>query len=431
MSVTDPRRRKAVAISTDARISFVAGEWRVHSQTRSSVYYTVNPSAVAPGCTCDDFELRGQPCKHVLAVRKLLERQLAGEPNPTPEQIPAPQPRKTYRQQWPEYNAAQTHEGDHVQVLLADLCSAFPEPPPRSGRRPVPLRDILFAVVFKVWSTLSARRCMSALREAHRRGHLSRMVSFNTTIKYLGKPVLTPILHDLIRRSSLPLRSVETKFAPDSSGFGTSKFAKWYDEKYATTRRECQWVKAHVICGVKTGIVPAAVVGDKNAGDSPQFPELVETTAEHFNVKEISADKAYLSYDNLDLVDGLGGVPYIPFKSNSTAGATPLWDKMFHYFQMRREEFLSHYHLRSNVESVFSAVKRKFGDAVRSKKDAAAVNEVLCKLVCHNLSCVVHAWYELDIDPTDWGMPPLKPVPEESKEPEEPRHVLPFRHPYT
>ena len=39
---------------------------------------------------------------------------------------------------------------------------------------------------------------------------------------------------------------------------------------------------------------------------------------------------------------------------------------MFHYFQFRRDEFLAHYHKRSNVESTFSMIKAKFGDHLRS-----------------------------------------------------------------
>ena len=56
------------------------------------------------------------------------------------------------------------------------------------------------------------------------------------------------------------------------------------------------------------------------------------------------------------------------------------------------------------MESTFSAVKRKFGDAVRARTETAMRNEVLAKLVCHNLSCVIREWYELGIDPSDWGM---------------------------
>jgi len=49
---------------------------------------------------------------------------------------------------------------------------------------------------------------------------------------------------------------------------------------------------------------------------------------------------------------------------------------MFHFFQFKRDEFLAHYHRRSNVESTVMMIKSKFGDSVRSKTDVAARNEV-------------------------------------------------------
>jgi len=125
-----------------------------------------------PSCTCEDFQLRRQPCKHVAAVRLLLDRQIKGDP------APALPPRKTYRQQWPEYNAAQSREKDHFQDLLADLCAAIAEPPckggTKGGRPPAPLRDAVFTCIFKVYSTFSARRFACDLRESHRRGHITQ-----------------------------------------------------------------------------------------------------------------------------------------------------------------------------------------------------------------------------------------------------------------
>ena len=69
----------------------------------------------------------------------------------------------------------------------------------------------------------------------------------------------------------------------------------------------------------------------------------------------------------------------------------------------RRNEFLAHYHKRSKAESVFSAIKRKFGDAVRSRTDAAMVNEVLCKILCHNLTCLIREQELLGIAPLFWN----------------------------
>jgi hypothetical protein len=52
---------------------------------------------------------------------------------------------------------------------------------------------------------------------------------------------------------------------------------------------------------------------------------------------------------------------------------------------LRRDEFLGHYHLRSNAESTFSMVKAKFRDHVRSKTDPAMKNEHLAKFLCYNI----------------------------------------------
>src|SRR5262249_11376935 len=79
--------------------------------------------------------------------------------------------------------------------------------------------------------------------------------------------------------------------------------------------------------------------------------------------------------------------------------AGSLWEKMFFYYNLHREEFLRHYHQRSNAESTFRMVKAKFRDHVRSRSSTAMVNEVLCKFLCHNI-CVVHQSHiELGIEP--------------------------------
>jgi Transposase DDE domain len=180
-------------------------------------------------------------------------------------------------------------------------------------------------------------------------------------------------------------------------------------------------VKAHLCCGVKTNVVTAVIIGDKNLGDCPQLPALTNRTLENFTVDEMSADKAYLSADNLTLLDVKGIAGFIPFKKDSGLRDTPVWDRMFHYFNLHRDEFLAHYHKRSNVESTFSAVKRKFGDSVRSRTDTAMMNEALAKVVAHNICCVIQEWYELGIDPTDFGLPARK-----LDEPCEPAAILRF-----
>lgn len=95
-----------------------------------------------------------------------------------------------------------------------------------------------------------------------------------------------------------------------------------------------------------------------------------------------------------------------------TGGKRPdYWQKVFHFYSFHREEFLTHYHKRSNAESTVSMVKGKFGDSLRSKTDTAQKNEVLCKVLCHNLCCLIQSFYELGIDPRqESGLPVPMPV---------------------
>jgi hypothetical protein len=119
-----------------------------------------------------------------------------------------------------------------------------------------------------------------------------------------------------------------------------------------------------------------------------------------YQLAEVSADKAYLGHANLAAIEAVGAVPFVPFKSNRIDKGSPAWRRMWAHFLMRQEDFLAHYHKRSNVEATFSAIKRKLGGAVRSKRFTAQVNEVLCKILLHNLSCLVHAMHELGIEPS-------------------------------
>ena len=76
---------------------------------------------------------------------------------------------------------------------------------------------------------------------------------------------------------------------------------------------------------------------------------------------------------------------------------------MWGYYTYNRAAFLEHYHKRSNAETAFSMVKAKFGTKLRSKSPTAQVNEVLCKVLAHNLCVLIQSMYELGVQPTFWA----------------------------
>jgi transposase len=398
------RQQRGIELAATRTIRKRDGWWWVPSQTGKGMY-RVQIARTFSTCECLDYASRHTTCKHIYAATFVMKREQNADGSETvTKTVMVTEQRTTYPQQnWPAYNAAQTNEKRKFQSLLADLCSGIAEPEARKmGRPSLRLSDAIFSAAFKVYSTVSGRRFMTDLREAQTNGFISKAPHYNSIFNYLESPELTPILHSLITQSSLPLRSVEVDFAVDSSGFMTSRFVRWFDHKYGEVREQHDWVKAHIMCGTRTNIITAIEIQDRHASDSRQFTTLVGSTAENFKISEVSADKAYASKINFAAVNHFGGTPFIAFSEHHKGIGGGTWQKMYHYFQFNRTEFLQHYHKRSNVESTFSMMKRKFGDSLRSKTDVAMVNETLCKVLCHNLVVLIHEMYELGIDPVFW-----------------------------
>jgi transposase len=170
--------------------------------------------------------------------------------------------------------------------------------------------------------------------------------------------------------------------------------------------------------GVRTNIVTAVEVSGWRSHDTNYFRPLLATTAENFALRNVTADKAYSSKANLQAVADADGTPYIPFKAHKTAGPVPAihnpdatlpgigasaWTRMYHLFAYQRDTFLSRYHQRSNVETTFSMIKAKFGDSLRSKSDVGQMNEVLCKVIAHNLCVLIACIHEIGLDTPTFG----------------------------
>ena len=148
------------------------------------------------------------------------------------------------------------------------------------------------------------------------RGYLMHLPHYNSVFKYLESESLTPYLYELIKLSAQPLKSIESDFAVDSSGFSTGQFMRWIDVKYGTKEDRRQWLKLHLMCGVKTNIVTSVEISDGYAHDYQYFKGLVDKTADNgFQMKEVSADKAYLEASNMLATLQRGAAP--PFKTNS------------------------------------------------------------------------------------------------------------------
>ncbi len=408
----ETREIKALQIAATMPVRKSTHGWIVPSQTgRGS--YKVAPLPYEPsferthrepamGCTCPDFETRGMPCKHVMAVEYTIKREVTDQGEIVTEEI-----KVTYTQDWTAYNKAQCEEKDRFLPMLAELCSTVVQPPQGRGRPRLPMSDMAFAAVSKVYGGMSARRSDSDVRENAAKGHMAQDPNFNSVLRYLRDPGMTPVLRSLVEISALPLKAVETDFAVDSTGFTTSRFVRWYDHKWGKEQTKREWIKLHAMTGVRTNVVTSVELSDWRSHDTNYFRPLIAATGENFDMRDVTADKAYSSKANLQAATDAGATPYIPFRGPIPAmqGIPPTvtpethpFYKMQYLFAYQRDTFLARYHQRSNVETTFSMIKAKFGDSLRSKSDTGQMNEVLCKVICHNLCVLIACIHEIGLD---------------------------------
>lgn len=307
--------------------------------------------------------------------------------------------KKTYSQNWPVYNKYQTEEKLMFLKILNNAVDALEIPYQYAGGRPhYDLSDMIKCLNIKVFNCFSSRRTNYELQMAYGLGYIKCVPHFNSLINHMGNPEITKYLHKLYKILALPLVNIENNFAIDATGFSTFNKSQWIHVKFDWKQIK-DFKKLHIVSGVKTNIITAARVTTGREHESKFFPELIRETSMRFKMKLISADAGYLSRKNCQIAGDLGVMPFILPKENTTSKRGPTaWKKMLYIWETYRPIFEKHYHMRSNVESTFAMIKRKFLPYVRSKIYVAQMNEILCKVVCHNASVLVNCVFDLDID---------------------------------
>jgi transposase len=316
---------------------------------------------------------------------------------------------------WAAYSAAQMNEKSLFLWILSELCRAIEDLAYMTGRRPLRLRDMIFCLVFKVYSMKSARRFTDDLREIQAKGLIETVPSPTSLGEYMCSEAIHKVLRHLLVQSSLPLSEAESVFAVDSTGLTLPRRRVWFNKHTNRRERRRDYMKLHAMIGVKTNIITYAETSEGTASDMTYLKHLVAGTARYFNISEVSADAGYLSGENFYTVLLHGGIPYIAFRKNNALDAdykSTFWKDMLYLWKTKHPVFTEHYFLRNNVEAAFHAMKAKFGGRLHSKSTAGQFSEALAKALCHNICVLIRSMYELHIDPLAWSEKAPRPLAE-------------------
>ena len=323
-------------------------------------------------------------------------------------------PEKTgEKRNWSKYNMGQMFEPKLFPYYLRGLVDIIAQMEDEekdgcvAGRPPIPLDDAIFCMILKTYLKTMNRKIISYFEDACDNHLIRKSPQPSTLGKYFGDNEMTKISEVLLYLSARPLGHLETTFAIDSSGFRTTCYDHWNEEKWRKRakgdQKENIWKKMHIVIGVRSNVVVAMKVTDSHGegtGDTSQFDPLIRDVYQYYSPSIMLGDKAYLSRSNFELASKMGFLMFSPPKKNTTrrAGKAVSWGEMMTFCTHHHDKFYQIYHQRSNVETTFMAMKKRLGETISNKSNVGQVNELYCKAIAYNISLLSNAYFTLGLE---------------------------------
>lgn len=261
------------------------------------------------------------------------------------------------------------------------------------GRPKANFRDILKSILIMSFNGMSYRRTQSDLKKMYEEGLLTYIPPRSTLNDYINNEETKNLIERLIQISALFFNDNEDTLIVDSTWFGERMYSggyrKVYDKKHAPLEKVR---KLHIGCLKNSKIIAYAKATKGTKHDSPIFEDiLIGIRSRGFNIKTLIADAGYSGKNNYALCkdNGINNV-FIDFKSNATLrrAKSDVWREKLKLYKEHKEIWNQTYRFRVIVEGIFSAIKRKNLNYLRSKKEIAMDVEVLLKALVYNLTII-------------------------------------------
>lgn len=265
------------------------------------------------------------------------------------------------------------------------------------GRPNADLTQILKCCLVMTYNGMSYRRSETDFNELYERGMIKYIPKRSTLNKYMNLGRIRRVIENLIQVSASFFIEHEDIAILDSTWLAyrmyTGGYRKVHDKK-STSLAKCR--KLHICCLKNSKVIACAKITQGTSNDSPHLKDMImKVVRSGFAISNLLADAGYSSKSNYSFCRSLNIFNvFIDFASNvklKPKGRTP-WATQLKLMKDSPEVWHERYRYRVLVESVFSSMKRKQTNWIRSQKEIARDNELLLKALVYNL-CVVGRYF--------------------------------------
>jgi len=262
-----------------------------------------------------------------------------------------------------------------------------------NGRPKSNFKSILKSLLIMSFNNMSYRRTQSDLRKMYEQELIRTVIPRSTLNDYANDENTKKILEKLIRASALFFNDDENTLIIDSTWLAKRMYSGGYKKVYDKVNANFEETrKLHIGCLKNSRIIACAITTEGKRHDNPIGREIIEQVTETgFNITTLLADAGYLSKETYALCKEKGILnTYINFKKNSQSkrAKSDLWQNRLKIWKEQPEVWHETYRYRVLVEGIFSAIKRKNINYLRSKKETAQDVELLLKVLVYNLTII-------------------------------------------
>jgi hypothetical protein len=172
----------------------------------------------------------------------------------------------------------------------------------------------------------------------------------------------------------------------DSTGIKVTNRGEWLPHKWNIRKG---YLKIHVAVDIKKKKIVSLEVTTEEVHDGMMLKKLIENAAENNDVKRVIADGAYDNKENFRYLSDNGIEAAIKVRKNSSADKLTdshprniVVPQQLKNFEKWKDSVS--YGYRWIAETVFSSIKRMFGECVSARKYSNMVKEMMLKASLYN-----------------------------------------------